>query len=39
MMQNDFGYAYFRDELKAQDNCNPDINIEMADKERNPHPN
>jgi len=27
----DFGYAYFRDELKAQDNCNPDINIEMAD--------
>jgi hypothetical protein len=33
----DFGYAYFRDELKAQDNCNPDINIEMADKERNPH--
>jgi hypothetical protein len=34
---NDFGYAYFRDELKAQDNCNPDINIEMADKDRNPH--
>jgi len=34
---HDFGYAYFRDELKAQDNCNPDINIEMADKERNPH--
>ena len=33
----DFGYAYFRDELKAQDDCNPDINIEMADKERNPH--
>ena len=33
----DFGYAYFRDELKAQDNCNPDINIEMMDKERNPH--
>ena len=33
----DFGYAYFRDELKAQENCNPDINIEMADKERNPH--
>jgi hypothetical protein len=30
-------YAYFRDELKAQDQCNPDINIEMADKERNPH--
>jgi len=34
---HDFGYAYFRDELKAQDNCNPDINIEMTDKERNPH--
>ena len=34
---HDFGYAYFRDELKAQDNCNPDINIEMADKERNPY--
>ena len=34
---HNFGYAYFRDELKAQDNCNPDINIEMADKERNPH--
>ena len=25
----DFGYAYFRDELKAQDQCNPDITIEM----------
>ena len=34
---HDFGYAYFRDELKAQENCNPDINIEMADKERNPY--
>jgi hypothetical protein len=34
---NDFAYAYFRDELKAQDNCNPDINIEMADKDRNPY--
>ena len=33
----DFGYAYFRDELKNRDGCNPDINIEMADKERNPH--
>jgi len=33
----DFAYAYFRDELKAKDGCNPDINIEMADKERNPH--
>ena len=34
---HDFAYAYFRDELKAQEGCNPDINIEMADKERNPH--
>ena len=33
----DFAYAYFRDELKAKDNCNPDINIEMEGKERNPH--
>ena len=33
----DFGYAYFRDELKNRDGCNPDINIEMKDKERNPH--
>jgi len=33
----DFGYAYFRDELKAQDECNPDINIEMDGKDRNPH--
>ena len=34
---HDFAYAYFRDELKAQEGCNPDINIEMSDKERNPH--
>ena len=33
----DFGYAYFRDELKAQEGCNPDINIEMDGKDRNPH--
>jgi len=33
----DFGYAYFRDELKAQDNCNPDITIEMDKKDSNPH--
>ena len=33
----DFGYAYFRDELKAQDKCNPDITIEMEGKEGNPH--
>ena len=34
---DDFGYAYFRDELKGREGCNPDINIEMKDKERNPH--
>ena len=33
----DFGYAYFRDELKGREDCNPDINIEMKDKENNPH--
>jgi len=33
----DFGYAYFRDELKAQDQCNPDITIEMEGKDHNPH--
>ena len=30
-------YAYFRDELKAQENCNPDITIEMDGKDCNPH--
>jgi len=33
----DFAYAYFRDELKAQDQCNPDITIEMEGKDRNPY--
>jgi hypothetical protein len=33
----DFAYAYFRDELKAKENCNPDINIEMDGKPANPH--
>ena len=33
----DFAYAYFRDELKAKEGCNPDINIEMDGKDRNPH--
>ena len=33
----DFGYAYFRDELKAQEQCNPDITIEMDNKDSNPH--
>jgi len=33
----DFGYAYFRDELKGKEGCNPDITIEMEGKDRNPH--
>jgi len=33
----DFGYAYFRDELKGREGCNPDITIEMDGKESNPH--
>jgi len=32
-----YSYALFRDELKAQDNCNPDILIEQEGKESNPH--
>ncbi len=32
-----FAYAYFRDELKAKEGCNPDIDIEMSDKQSNPH--
>jgi len=35
----DFAYAYFRDELKAKDNCNPDINIEMEGKPTKSTPN
>ncbi len=34
---NSYGYALFRDELKAQDNCNPDILIEQEGKDSNPH--
>ena len=36
---SDHGYSYalFRDELKAQDNCNPDILIEQEGKDHNPH--
>ena len=32
-----YGYALYRDELKAQDECNPDILIEQEGKEQNPH--
>jgi len=35
--QNDFAFAMYRDELKGREDCNPDINIEMAGKQSNPH--
>ena len=34
---NSYSYALFRDELKAQDDCNPDILIEQEGKDHNPH--
>jgi hypothetical protein len=34
---SEYSYALFRDELKAQDNCNPDILIEQEGKDNNPH--
>ena len=34
---NGYSYALFRDELKAQDNCNPYIFIEQEGKDSNPH--
>ena len=37
MNDNEYGYALFRDELKAQDECNPDILIEQDGKDNNPH--
>ena len=33
---NNFAYAYFRDEMKEK-NLNPDINIEQEDNQNNPH--
>ena len=37
--QNEFAYAYFRDELKGREGCNPDINIEQEfiGGNKNPH--
>jgi hypothetical protein len=35
--ENEYGYALYRDEIKAQENCNPDINIEQEGKDSNPH--
>jgi hypothetical protein len=37
LTDNDYSYALYRDELKAQDNCNPDILIEQEGKDNNPH--
>ena len=34
---NEYAYALFRDELKAQEDCNPDILIEQEGKDNNPH--
>ena len=34
---NDYGYALFRDELNAQEDCNADILIEQEGKDNNPH--
>jgi hypothetical protein len=34
---NEYGYALYRDELKAQEDCNPDILIEQEGKDNNPH--
>ncbi len=34
---NAYSYALYRDELKAQENCNPDILIEQEGKDQNPH--
>ena len=35
--ENEYAYALFRDELKAQEDCNPDILIEQEGKDNNPH--
>ena len=34
---SEYGYALLRDELKAQEGCNPDILIEQDGKDHNPH--
>ena len=34
---NEYGYALFRDELNAQEDCNADILIEQEGKDNNPH--
>ena len=34
---SEYGFALFRDEINAQENCNADILIEQKDKDDNPH--
>ena len=34
---NEYGYALYRDEINAQENCNADILIEQEGKDNNPH--
>jgi len=34
---NAYGYALYRDEINAQENCNADILIEQEGKDNNPH--
>jgi hypothetical protein len=34
---SEYGYALLRDEIKAQEGCNPDILIEQDGKDHNPH--
>ena len=34
---NEYGFALFRDEINAQEDCNADILIEQKDKDDNPH--
>ena len=34
---SEYGFALFRDEINAQDECNADILIEQKDKDDNPH--
>jgi len=34
---SEYGYALLRDEIKAQEGCNPDILIEQDGKDSNPH--
>ena len=35
--ESEYGFALFRDEINAQEDCNADILIEQKDKDDNPH--